>query len=528
MRKLLLVLLCVFAISAKSQTSFTICAGSPLTLTAVNSASLTNTVYSISPGTGTFITNTFVVTPTISTTYTLFVGGITAGNTPTFTSSQVTVNVYPFSQFFYSVSGTFTLGCASKSLAVVDIGINNAPSMSYTVNGPVGVPQPSFSTSTNTLSIYLTSVGAYTTTVLQASSGCTTKLAFSILNNAFNPPLNLNIPTTVINCSNSPIALSISPSTLNLQSTWQTTASVAAGPSVQIGATSPATASLVTIYTLTIVDTDNLCESQTVIPVYQNLASPSLIIAPPQKQITCAQPTIFLINQSTSGSAPGFPANQPVVITSVVGPTTSNTPGSTFPVSTAGIYTVGIFDMNNGCSNTGTIEVFSAQNYPVFQTPLPAYNLCAQSSITISPVVTSGPVNFLWTFPAGASSQVQPDGSIVVLSPGVYTAAATNSLGCSSTELYNVVYCVGLEKNKFDHTIILGPNPVHCQLNVQLSQPVAGTWRIFTITGKLILEGTAEASDFTVPTENLKEGLYLFSITSTNGKEWHRKIVKQN
>lgn len=528
MRTLLLALLCFSGLIITAQTSYTICAGAPVTLTAVNSASLTNTVYSISPGTGTFITNTFVVTPTISTVYTLFVGGLAAGNTPSFTSSQVTVNVHPFSQFFYSVTGTFTLGCASKSIAVVDIGINNAPSMSYTINGPVGVQQPSFSTSTSSLIVYFTTAGPYTTTVLQPATGCTTKLAFSITNNAFSPPLNLNIPTAVINCTNAPIALSVAPSSLNLQSTWQTTASVAAAPSVQVGTVSPITASLVTIYTLTLVDNDNLCESQTVIPVYQNLATPNLIIAPPLKQITCTQPTIFLINQSTSGSVPGFPANQPIVITSVVGPTTTNNPGSTFPVSTAGFYTVSILDMNNGCSNTGTVEVVSAQNYPVFQTPLLAYNLCTQSSITISPVVTSGPVNFLWSFPTGASSQVQPDGSIVVLSQGVYTASATNSLGCSTIEFYNVVYCVGVETNLFDDEIILGPNPVQSQLHVQLSQSSTCIWRIYALTGKLILQGSTAASDFTVPTENLTEGLYLFSITSKNGKERHRKIVKQN
>lgn len=528
MRHLLLILLCYFAISASSQSSYTICAGAPVTLTAVNSASLTNTVFSISPGSGTFTTNTFVVTPTISTTYTLFVGGLAAGNTPSFTSSQVTVNVHPFSQFFYSVSGTSTLGCASKSVAVTNIGINNASAMSYTVSGPVGVQQPSFSTGTNSLSIYFTAPGLYTTTVLQPSTGCTTKLALAILNNTINPPLNLNIPSTVINCTNSPITLAVNPSTLNLISTWQTSTASVAGLSVQVGAQSPITATQVTTYTLTVIDSDNLCESQTVIPVYQNLATPNLNIAPPQKQITCTQPSIFLINQSTSASAPGFPANLPVVITSVSGPTTTSNPGPTFPVSAAGVYTINIYDSNNGCSTSGTVEVFSAQNYPVFQTPAVAYNLCAQSSITVTPVVTSGPVNFQWNFPAGASSQVQVDGSIVVLSPGVYSATATNSLGCSSTELYNVVYCVALNDAANETRFLTAPNPVQDQLFVNGNETGQCGWKISTLAGEAILQGNSESSTFSISTENLQQGLYMLIISTEKGTELRKKITKQN
>lgn len=527
MRRTILTLFIFICVFTKAQTSYTICAGSPITLTATNPANLSNTIYSISPGTGTFISNVFVVSPTITTTYTLYTGGLTAGNTPSFTTSQATVNVYPFSQFFYSVSGTPTIGCSSNSVAVVVLGINNATSMTYTFNGPVGAPQPSFTASSNSLTVYFTTVGTWTTTVLQPSTGCSTKLALSVVSNTVPPPLNLNIPTTVINCTNSPIVLALQASSLNLTATWQSPTTISSGPMVQIPGVSPNSNTFVTTYTLTLRDNDNLCETQTVIPVYQNKALPVITIDPPQKLLTCAQPSIVLINQSTSGSAPGFPANLPIVITAVSGPTITTNPGPTFPVSVAGIYTITIKDNNNGCTETGTVEVVSAQNYPIFQSPEPVYNLCAQTSITLAPILTNGPASFQWTFPPGASSQVQTNGSIVVVLPGVYSVTATNSVGCSTTDFFNVVYCVALEETELNEAIELSPNPVLSFLELQFPS-LGGTWRIYSLGGKAMLEGIAEESPKIISTENLDEGLYIFSFSKKDGTELRSKFIKLN
>ena len=526
MRIFLCYFYCFLCYSIIAQSSYTICAGAPITLTATNPANLSSTVYSISPSTSTATStsNTFVVSPTVTTTYTLFTGGLAAGNTPSFTTSQVTVNVHPFSQFFYSVTGSPTLGCASKTITTMTLGINNAPSMTYTITGPIGVQTPSYSTSTNSLSIFFTNAGQYTTTVLQPSTGCTTKLVLAIYNNNNPPPMNVSVPSSVVNCTNAPMVYAMQASTLNLQATWYGPAGAVPNASIQINALASSSATFIASYTLSVLDLDNLCQASTVIPVYQNKAAPNAIIAPPTKTLTCLQPTLTLVNVSTTGALPFFQNTLPVILTSVGGPITLQNPGTTFTVSSAGLYSVTVLDLNNGCSNDGTFQVTSTQQYPIFQNTLPAYNLCGNSTVTLSPVLVQGPASFQWTFPAGAASQIQLDGSIVASTPGIYSVTATNNLGCSSNTVFTVVYCLSVNEIGDKYNVNIFPNPANNKIQIAGAEALLKCI-VVNEAGQIMYQALAPDQSFEINTHEFAQGLYLLQLQTTEGKMITKKFM---
>ena len=72
-----------------------ICAGNQATVVAVNSGSLTNPTYSLNPGNVTNSTGSFVVSPTVTTNYTVYVIGVNNVSVAVTQTAASTVSVYP-------------------------------------------------------------------------------------------------------------------------------------------------------------------------------------------------------------------------------------------------------------------------------------------------------------------------------------------------------------------------------------------------------------------------------------------------
>ena len=101
---------------------------------------------------------------------------------------------------------------------------------------------------------------------------------------------------------------------------------------------------------MTILNTDNGCESQAFILVEADLEIPDLSVEIPL-EINCFNPQVQLISSSTSNSPLTFEWS--TTDGSIVG----ESEGPTLIVDQNGIYEVVLTDLSNSCTNTATISV---------------------------------------------------------------------------------------------------------------------------------------------------------------------------
>lgn len=276
----------------------------------------------------------------------------------------------------YSLSSpqNFTLGCGTKSVAMLNIvNANTFPpggALSYTLIGPPtssNVPTGILS-NLNTYSISI--AGTWTAIVRDNNSLCETRAPFTVVQNTFAPNLNVSVPTQVLNCNIGHVVLHSSSNTPNTSSNWGLSGppgNIHSDSIVVHSNPSNPSATLIANYTLTITDNNNTCKSSTVIPIYQNLFSPQVLISSGGlTTLSCQTPTIMLTNTgiTTIPLGTGFPTNQSVIGFLWEGPT-PQTPlafSSNYIGFTAGVYTLTAQDLNNGCKALGIITLYGGCN----------------------------------------------------------------------------------------------------------------------------------------------------------------------
>src|SRR5207253_1720932 len=107
--------------SASNAQTMTACAGTIATLTAINSASLSNPTYSLNPGAITSGSPNFTVSaPTGTVLYTLYVTGTNSNSAVVTTTSNTTV-IWSEPTYNLVSPQNFSLGCASTSVCVLNI-----------------------------------------------------------------------------------------------------------------------------------------------------------------------------------------------------------------------------------------------------------------------------------------------------------------------------------------------------------------------------------------------------------------------
>ncbi len=360
----------------------TICQGNSSTLTATGA-----TTYSWST---TATGSTTIVSPTISTTYT--VTGTDFNNCSA--QNTVNVNVSPIPTLTATASATSICVGAAVTLTANGSG-------TYTWN-PTGL-----TTAT------ITDTPTITTTYTVSSS------------NAFGCTGNSTITVVV----NSVPSLTVSPLNSTICSGYSTTLTAMGATNytwLPSGNTTSATVETPTINTTyTVTGANGVCSSSFTTNVFVT-PLPANLTATTSGSITCTAQTVTLTGSSTSTNV-SYLWNGPGAFTTTVQNPTVNVQGT---------YTFNVIDNGTGCVASVTLSVPTDSTIPSVTVAASGSITCANTSVTINAAASSTNVSYAWTGPASFTSSAQTFSST---QSGTYIVTVTDlNSTCSSTAMVAV------------------------------------------------------------------------------------------
>lgn len=412
--------------------NYAICSGASATIVPVNFAALTNPSYSIQPGGTTNTTGSFVVTPTVTSSYTTYITGTNLVNAvQTITSvSTVTVNAQP------STAPTLTQTSCTSTLNGVDLNVTfnpPGPAPGYSVTWspiPNVVTLPSQTSFTGGIL-----PGTYNATITTAA-GCVTQTNVTI-----NPPpapaiislIPLNTSHT-ITCAQPTVVITSLDAASNY--TWSNgiiapiTGTVAALTSTAIGS-----------WTITAIHATSGCVATKTFVVGLDITAPTTAVSPTFQTINCnlssitqivasANPTVNITHQIISPQGGTFSA-------------TSHTLG--YMPGGVGIYTHCVVNDANGCSSCKTFTVSSNQGFPTYSV-VSAENFtlgCGTRSTAVINIINGnttppgGAISYT-LIPPGSPTTI-PSGSLSLIStytvstPGTWTVVTKDNLSLCET-----------------------------------------------------------------------------------------------
>jgi gliding motility-associated-like protein len=406
-------------------------------------------------------------------------------------SNTILLNVVSSSgspTFNVASAGNFTLGCSTKS--VTNISIVN-PNTTTLTGGAMSftILPPSFTGTTYTYNSILTQTfntpGNYTVIVRDNGNLCETRITIPLIQNTTSPNILATTLTRTLTCFTPSVTLEASSTTTPVAYNWGfqngSNPNNIPNPVITVTANLSQTAltqSIINTYTLTITNTDNLCISNTVITIAQNVRPPIPVING-TGSLTCLISKYTLANGSANNEAPGFFAPLGTQATLWQGPTPQIDliNSSFYEAFTAGIYTMTVMDLNNGCKTQTTTVVGDNRNYPVVSVPN-TYSLdCGNSSLTITAVFipTTG-LTYQWNTVPNAAVGTRTQGVLLTGSPGEYQIVARNPLnGCAARAIVTVLN--GSLSANFDADNLSGyaPFTVNFTNNSASSSSVSGT-----------------------------------------------------
>ncbi len=411
--------------------SASVCSGNSATLIP-NGA----TLYTLSPS-GTS-GSSFVVTPTVTTTYT-----ITGNNGLCLDTETISIVVIPSPTLTAGTSASIICAGSTTSLGV--IGAN-----SYTWL-PVGT--------TGSLITVSPTVTTNYTVVGQALTGCTSNTTILITVNPL-PAITVNSPTTSI-CSGSTLNLTASGASTY---TWN--------PGSLIGANQTLTLTGTTTYT--IAGTSSLgCTSTTVFTI--NVTPTPTIIASASNPSICS-------GQSTTLTATGAGSYtwQPGSITgsmAVVSPTTNTT------------YTV--TGQNGSCISTQTINIFINPVPSITITPTNT-NICVGSSATL---IASGASTYTWIV---SLPVVSPSIVVTPTATTNYTLIGTSASGCTAQAIASISVNLTPTLSVTGSTAVCSGNSATLIANGANTY----TWLPFSITSSAAVVSPTSSTTYTLLGQN--------------------------
>lgn len=304
------------------------------------------------------------------------------------------------------------------------------PLTTYAWTGPAGA---TYSNQTG-LSTTVDKAGTYTITA-ENQYGCTVSDNVTVTLNTSLPDITVTDPEPeLITCASSTVALEGSSTTALTDLLW-----TGPGTATITGATTQTpTVNEAGVYTLTVTNTNNGCESSATVTVGEDTAIPiitSLVNNDVPANLSCDNLTAQLEVQSNVPAANFTWNSNPGVIDA-----TSGSYNQFVEVSAAGDYDVYAVNPNNGCQSlTSTITVTEDLTAPnISITSAQTELTCNVTSITIDGSATTDADTWTWTYTAGGNiTSGQGTNTIVVDAPATYTLTAENSLtGCTSTSDY--------------------------------------------------------------------------------------------
>jgi PKD repeat protein len=383
------------------------------------------------------------------TVYTCVVTDNATGCSMSRTTSVISSGgAYP--TFNLSSSQNFSIGCASRSVTSINIVNPQSGSggvVSFTLLAP-GFAGPSYTT--NPTSTYTVSIpGTYTVIVRDNANNCETRMPVLITQNTVAPGVAIGAVIPTLSCNNPSVVLTGIGSGLGsppLDYNWYflngVNLNVINNYSMVAYSQAPFTNIIANAFTLSVVDLNNACENTTVVPVYQNTSPPNAII---NGAFGVCQNTISLSNTSTSGILPGtFPISQPIISYLWEGPAPQPTLGisSTYVAQTVGIYTMSVKDMNNGCTNTATVDLNNTMLKP---TAAFVHTITGgQAAFNDLSIGTDSNTAYFWDFGDGSTStQQNPPHTYINAGSYLVKLKVTNFFYCSDSLIMSV-YIAGV------------------------------------------------------------------------------------
>lgn len=497
------------------------CNTSAVTVSATANPSVNVTMSILSPygGSATATSHTMVYIPACGIYTHVLVNDINGCVT---TKNFSVVCSQGFPTFNVSSAQNFTLGCSSKSCAVVNIvnGNTDPPGgpVTYTL-----IPPASTSSSTPPGLLTITSVytvctpGTYTVVTKDNSTFCETRIPISILLNTQPPNISAKIERTILDCNNPKVTLfgqTTSTNSVSYLWSFNGTPNSQQGDTIQVLTLPNApTTTLVNTFTLAITEDNNACRSTSVIPIYQNLFRPNANVSNGGvNAISCKVNTIVLTNQSTSSipGSTGFLNNKPATA-SWRGPSPQQPldNSTTYTASAVGIYTAIITDQNNGCLNTATLQIFDNRNYPVLDPSTdPELLDCGSNTKSLSPfapgITPEGGLTYLWTAPATTSNNGVNVPVLITNRPGEYAVVVTNTAGCSTKRNITVTNGTLIADFAADQTTGYAPLTVTFTNTSSSSNTLTGESNIATVWNF----GNNSSASYSASTNQIASAVY--------------------
>ncbi|MCB9285011.1 MAG: choice-of-anchor L domain-containing protein [Lewinellaceae bacterium] len=284
----------------------------------------------------------------------------------------------------------------------------------------------------NTLNPTINAAGTYELTVLDNSNGCSTTDQVVITQDINTPVANAGA-TQQLNCLVSSLVLDGNGSSQGAGFNYQWTTADGNLLSGDTGLSplvdAPGT------YVLTVVNTQNNCQSSSAVTITQDIALPTAE-AGAAAVLTCSAPTASL-NAGASSQGANFTYSWTTGNGNIVSGATTLTP----QVDQSGTYTLLVTNSANGCTSTDATTVSIDQVPPsvVLQTPGPL--TCVSPSLSLGASGTSTGPNFsyLWTTSDGQITGGATTLSPTIDQPGTYTLTVTNGQnGCTASEAVTV------------------------------------------------------------------------------------------
>ena len=519
-----------------SASTYTVCQGSPSTLTALGALSYTWNV-------GSLVTNTpiVIVTPTTSSVYQVI--GTGANGCSNSFSNAVTASIVMIPTPTLSISGN-TVICSGKSATLTTL----APTaVSYSWNS---------GSSSQSISVSPVSTTNYTSMITDAS-GCYNSATVSVL---VNPLPTVSISGSTVACNGTPVTLTANGAVSYL---WNTS-----------GTQNTVTVSPVSATAYSVIGTDvNGCESAANHTV--SIANSPTISIIASNTTVCSGNTLilqgsgattytwsggitdnvaFIPSGSATYSVSGTGTNgcQSVANISILVNTlpvlsiSGNSlvcPGSAITLYASGAQTYTWSTNQTGSSST----VVTAPNHTYSVTGTGTNNCLGSAGITLTPfpapniqVSSSQPYLCL-----GDSAELTVSGGIkylwnnndtlqtIAVKPTVttfYTVSGIDANGCSDTTTYEqtVGDCTGLTAQSRNAAIRIYPNPNHGQFKVETSSPGEHRYlEIYNVLGQLIATFKLEGFLTTYDLKENAKGIYTLRIVENGNSLQHLKMIKE-
>ncbi|MBK7817499.1 MAG: hypothetical protein IPJ60_08000 [Sphingobacteriaceae bacterium] len=341
--------------STPSNYTTSICPGATATISINSQNCLSAAVYTLLPGPAVQVNPAFVVSPTVNTTYTIFVSGVNSNSVVITQSALVTVTLHPSPV----VSPIITNGtCANPITSSVNLNVTFNPigSPNYTINWS---PVPSTVTTVNSGTAAGLVPGINTITIT-TSNGCITTFSFNVL--PIPQPASFVIvnPSNdyTVTCLNPNVALTTSVSNgVPLSFTWFPTCT---------GSVAATSMNFNQACTGQVIGTSSTgCQFAQTFTVFQNLTSPTVVITPSVQNVTCAGGSgCFTL---TSNLGPNVTTNWFQVFgTSTVYVGAAQGTINIFCATAPGVYWGESVYNITGCKTTQSVLVTASVGVPIF------------------------------------------------------------------------------------------------------------------------------------------------------------------